>query len=235
MVITKEFVKQLKDNNYRKKEGIFILQGDRFCHDAIGTDTQILYTITTDENLKGFPNICLVSEKVFSSLNSKVSGQHIFCVCKKKTVNLNNINKSLILDNIQDPGNMGTLIRSAAAFGFKDVFVLGGASPYSEKVVRSSASQILKINIHEIDLDYLKANKDKIAKNFLVADMFGESLSKIRLQNKNFAVIIGNEGNGVSEEVKSLADITVKIPMEPGVESLNAGVAGSIIMYELGE
>lgn len=235
MVITNELVRNLKDNKYRKDNEIFLLQGDKFCRDAVDTNTEILYTLTTDKSLSGYPNISVISDKMFASLNTGVGGQHVICVCRKSQHDLSRVNRSLILDNIQDPGNMGTLIRSAAAFGFEDIFVVGGASPYSDKVVRSSAGQILRTRIHEVDFSFLKANKSKIADKFIIADMFGQSLDEIRLPKSKIAVIIGNEGNGISVESKDLADTTIKIPMATGVESLNAGVAGSIIMYRLGE
>ena len=235
MIITKEFIKQLRDSTYRKNEGIFLLQGDRFCRDALKTNIEILHTITTNDNLTGFHNISVVSERIFAGLNDSVGGQKIVCVCKKSIPNLDCVNHSLILDNIQDPGNMGTLIRSAVAFGFYDIFVLGGASPYSDKVVRSSASQILKANIFEVDYDFIDKNKVRIADKFIVADMLGETLDKIHLPKQKIAVIIGNEGSGVSDRLRLIADLTVRIPMTPGVESLNAGVAGSIIMHRLGD
>ncbi|MBR4998305.1 MAG: RNA methyltransferase, partial [Clostridia bacterium] len=136
---------------------------------------------------------------------------------------------------LQDPGNVGTLVRSAMAFGFDDIYLVGGADPYSEKVIRSSAGTILNARLHIIDFETIKNNKDKIAKNFIVADMVGESINEIHLPKSRFAVIIGNEGQGVSDEFVNWSNTKISIPMRAGVESLNAGVAGSIIMQKLGE
>ncbi len=235
MELTKENVKLLKDKKYRQENNLFLLEGDKFCHDLLGLDIEIKYTITRDKNLTNFPNICIVSDKVFNSLTSTITSQNIICVCKINDINISAKGNSLILDNLQDPGNVGTLIRSALAFNFTDVYLLGGVNPYNDKVIRSSAGQIFKIRIHELSFDELKKNLTKIADVFIVGDMHGESIDKIRLPKGRKSVIIGNEGNGVSVELKSLANMIIRIPMTDKVESLNAGVAGSIIMQRLGD
>lgn len=235
MNLTNLDIKNFKDKKYKKQNGIFLVEGVKFCNDLLKTDIEILYTITTNKNLKGFPNIEIVSEKMLSNLATTITNQNIICVCKIKEYELNSLGKSLILDNVQDPGNVGTLIRSALAFGFKDIYLVNCADIYSEKVIRSSAGTILKVRLHQVDFETINKNKSKIAKNFVVADMSGERIDKICLPKNEIAVIIGNEGNGVSEDFISLANITISIPMTSEVESLNAGVAGSIIMQKLGE
>lgn len=235
MNLTNQDIKNFKDKKFRKENGIFLLEGDKFCRDALKTNTEIIYTITKDKCLTGFPNIEVVSEKMFNSLTSTVTSQNIICVCRIKNHEIDSIGNVLILDNLQDPGNVGTLVRSALAFNFLDIYLVGGADPYSEKVIRSSAGTILSSRLHLVDFETIKENKDKIATNFIVADMFGESIDQIHLPKERFAVIIGNEGNGVSDDFLSLANTTISIPMANGVESLNAGVAGSIIMQKLGD
>ncbi len=233
MILTNAEVKNLKDKKFRSTNQIFLVEGDKFCHDVMQNGFEIVYTITTDEKLTGFPNIAVVSTKMFESLASTKTPQTIICVCKIKQHDIEAKSNSLILDNVQDPGNVGTLIRSAMAFGFNDIYIIGGADPYSDKVVRSSAGTILKAHVHRIDYGGIESNKNRIAENFLVADMHGENLNKFRLPKGRVSVIIGNEGNGVSEQMFSLATATISIPMCPGVESLNAGVAGSIVMQKL--
>ena len=170
---------------------------------------------------------------MFESLSSTKTPQTIICICKIKEYGIASIGNSLILDNLQDPGNVGTLIRSAMAFGFNDVYLVGGVDPYSEKVVRSSAGTILKAHVHRVDYGGLKSNLSKIADCVLVADMQGTNINKFKLPKGKVAVIVGNEGNGVSTQMIELATAKVSIPMMPGVESLNAGVAGSIVMQKL--
>ena len=234
MNLTNLDIKNLKDKKFRKQNNLFMVEGDKFCKDLLSANVEIVHTITSNKNLAGFPNICVVSEKQLASLATTKTCQETICICKIKSFELASIGNSLILDNLQDPGNVGTLVRSALAFGFDDVYVVGGADPYSEKVIRSSAGTILNCRLHVCDFQTIKQNKESIAKNFIVADMFGESIDKIRLPKTRFAVIIGNEGQGVSKEFRELANLKISIPMTPKVESLNAGVAGSIIMQKLG-
>ncbi len=235
MNLTNNDIKNLKDKKFRKNYNLFMVEGEKFCHDLLNTNTEIVYTITTDKTLKGFPNIEFVSEKMLTSLATTVTNQNIICVCKIKQHSIKSVGNSLILDNLQDPGNVGTLVRSAMAFGFNDIYLVGGADVYSEKVIRSSAGTILNTRLHVVDFETIKENKLEIADHFIVADMKGENINKICLPKGKIAVIIGNEGQGVSKEFMQFVDTKVSIPMAPQVESLNAGVAGSIIMQKLGE
>lgn len=235
MNITNADIKNLKDKKFKRENNLFVVEGNKFCADLLNSDIEIIYTITSDKNLKGFPNICVVSEKMLSSLATTKTNQSVICVCKIKEYDLSSVGNCLILDNLQDPGNVGTLVRSALAFNFNDIYLVGGADPYSEKVIRSSAGTILKARLHICSFEVIKQNKKLIADNFIVADMSGENINKIHLLKKRIAVIIGNEGQGVSDEFLNFADTKISIPMTQKVESLNAGVAGSIIMQKIGE
>ncbi len=212
-----------------------MVEGEKFCADILRAGVEIVYTITTNSKLSVYPNICVVSDKQLASLATTKTNQNIICICKKREVEINSVGNALILDALQDPGNVGTLIRSAMAFGFEDVYLNDCADVYGEKVIRSSAGLSLTARLHVGDYNAIKQNKIRIADLFLVADMNGENINKIRLPKKRIAVIIGNEGNGVSEGFLKLADNVVSIPMSGKVESLNAGVAGSIIMQKLSE
>lgn len=233
MNITNAVLKNLKDKKFRREHGLFMVEGNKFCLDLLNTDVEIVYTLTSNKNLKGFPNIEVVSEKMLSGLATTKTNQDTICICKVKDYEIKSIGNSLILDNLQDPGNVGTLVRSALAFGFDDIYMVEGADPYSEKVIRSSAGLIMSARIHVCDFETIKNNKEKIANSFIVADMGGENINKIHLPKGKVAVIIGNEGQGVSEQFMSLANTIVSIPMASKVESLNAGVAGSIIMQKI--
>ncbi|MBQ8615050.1 MAG: RNA methyltransferase [Clostridia bacterium] len=235
MNITNADIKNLKDKKFKKENGLFVVEGNKFCRDLLNSNIEIVYTITSDKTLTGFPNIEVVSEKMLSSLAATKTNQEIICICKVKEYEISSIGNSLILDNLQDPGNVGTLVRSALAFGFDDIYLVGGADPYSEKVIRSSAGTILNARLHISNFETIKQNKDKIADLFIVADMKGEPINKIHLPKSRLAVIIGNEGQGVSAEFRNFANTQISIPMTSKVESLNAGVAGSIIMQKLSE
>ena len=140
--------------------------------------------------------------------------------------------KVLILDNIQDPGNMGTLLRTSAATNFKSVLLINCVDIYNDKVLRSTMGGIFRVNCIQIkaeELQQLKENNYCIFK----ADMKGENIFNYSKPVKPFALVIGNEANGVSQQVSNFCTHTLSIPMQNGVESLNAGVSGSILMYEL--
>ncbi len=235
MELTKQQIKNLKDKKFRKQNRIFFVEGEKFCADILHYGAEILFTITTNKALKGYPNLCVVSEQVLAALSTTKTNQNILCVCKIKDFEIGSVGNSLILDTVQDPGNVGTLIRSAMAFGFEDVYLVNCADAYSEKVIRSSAGTALFARLHIVNFADVAENKAKIAKNFAVADMFGSPINQIRFEKNKIAVIIGNEGNGVSEEFRSLANLKISIPMSGKVESLNAGVAGSIIMQKISE
>ena len=235
MNITNADIKNLKDKKFRRENKLFMVEGNKFCADLLNSDIEIVVTITSDKNLKGFPNIEVVSEKMLSALSTTKTNQDTICICKVKDYGLESLGNSLILDNLQDPGNVGTLVRSALAFGFNDIYLVEGADPYSEKVIRSSAGLIMNARLHVLDFETIKKNKNKIADVFVVADMDGENINSIHLPKGKIAVIIGNEGQGVSDNFLNLANKVVSIPMSPVVESLNAGVAGSIIMQKLNE
>ena len=235
MNITNADIKQLKDKKYKRENKLFIVEGNKFCYDLLNSDIEIILTLTSDKNLKGFPNIEVVSEKMLSSLATTKTNQNIICVCKVKDYGIESVGNSLILDNLQDPGNVGTLVRSALAFGFNDIYLVEGADPYSEKVIRSSAGLIMGARLHICSFEDVEQNKNKIADDFMVADMDGQNINKLKPTKNRVAVIIGNEGQGVSDRFLRLANKTVAIPMMNQVESLNAGVAGSIIMQKLSE
>ena len=234
MELTKNTIKNLKDKKYRKEQGIFFVEGEKFCLDLLSTDIEIIMTIGA-RDYNEFPNFCKVDKKVIEQLANTVTPQDILCVCRAKFYDIDSTNNSLVLDNLQDPGNVGTLIRSAVAFGFNDIYLVNCADPYSEKVVRSSAGNIIKERRHKVAYTEVAKNKDKIADKFIVADMLGTPIGKIHLPKSKIAVIIGNEGSGVSADFLALADTKISIPMLNGVESLNAGVAGSIIMQKISE
>ena len=233
MILTNAELKNLKDKKYRKEHNLFLVEGEKFCADVLSAGVEIVWTITTDGTKTEFPNLVVVNEQKLSSIATTKTNQNIVCICKRRNVEISSVGNSLILDGLQDPGNVGTLIRSAMAFGFEDIYLVNCADVYSEKVIRSSAGLCLSARLHIVGFDEVKNNKPKIAKVFAVADMNGQNISKICLPKERIAVIIGNEGQGVSDGFKSLADVVLSIPMSGKVESLNAGVAGSIIMQKI--
>jgi len=227
-------LKKLKDKKYRKEQGLFLVEGIKLVEELLKSDYQIKMTISSNENYSNLPNFVLVDYDVLKTIATTTTPQEIVCVCQIPQTNLAvPLGNSLVLDNLQDPGNIGTLVRSAMAFNFSDIYFLNCVDIYSEKVIRASMGAIFKINAHLVDKSYLTAHKDELFDILISTDLNSKSLNQVETKNKLVAVIIGNEGNGVSEELSKIADEKITLPMTDKVESLNAGVAGSIVMYEI--
>ena len=130
-----------------------------------------------------------------------------------------------------NPGNVGTLIRSAVGTGFLDIYLISCASVTNPKTVRSTMGALFKANIYEVDEKFVKTLK-VWNQTVYVADMDGENIFETSFQ-QNCGIIVGNEGQGVSDELIEIATNKISIPMKNNLESLNAGVSGSIIMYQI--
>ena len=227
----KELVK-LKDKKYRDINDIFFVEGKDLCDIAYenGLLREIYILDGYDNIYDGIP-VTYVSENVMKKISDMASISEYFGVCSKKVEN-NIGDKILILDDIQDPGNLGTIIRSAVAFNF-DTIVLstGTVDLYNPKVVRSTKGMLFNINIITRELNtYLNELEDYIIYGTDVKD--GINIKEETMPSK-IAIVIGNEGRGISEEVRNHCNKFIYINMNDKCESLNAGVSASIIMYEV--
>lgn len=225
----KEWVK-LKTKKYRDEVGLFLIEGEHLISEAKKQNV-IEYIISTDLNSEA---TYYVTESIMKKISSQISISTRVAVCKKLKENPIQ-NKILVLDNIQDPGNLGTMIRSALSFGFSDIVLgLDTVDLYNEKTVRSSEGMMFHINIIRKDLNVFFSELDDSYQILFTDVKKGEDIRKISL-NKKQVLIIGSEGNGIKEELKKYATNFIKIPIASTVESLNAGVAASILMYEMME
>ncbi len=174
-----------------------------------------------------------VDEKTIEQLSGTKTPQKVLCIAysQQHLVQLPKDN-FLVLDGLQDPGNVGTLIRTAKASGFEIVFLVDCVRKSNEKLIRSSVGAVLSSNVVEMKradfVEFAKAHK----LNLLCCDMNGQNIFSFKARGQ-VGVVVGNEGQGVSDEIRALCTLSVKIPMCAGIESLNAGVSGSIIMYEI--
>lgn len=228
-------LKKLKDKKYRKSEGLFLVEGSKLCEEVLNSGFEIKYSITSNEfKYNDFPNLVKVDYNIIETISTTQTPQDIVCVCYiPHDINEDPKGNSVILDGLQDPGNIGTLIRSAMAFGFKDMYFIDCPDIYGEKVIRSSMGGIFKIKAHIISREQFIENKSKICDTLIATTLQGQKLYKKDLPKGRLGVIIGNEGNGISEQLINCSDKQIKLPMTDEIESLNAGVAGSIIMYEI--
>ena len=139
----------------------------------------------------------------------------------------------LVLDRISDPGNMGTIIRTAAAAGFHEIALIDCCDPYNPKTVRSSSGGIFYVDLYPISVEELFDECKKTDTKIYITDMAGENIFNMQNIDEKYALVIGNEGGGVSDKMESLSSRTISLPMKSQMESLNAGVSASVIMYIL--
>ena len=228
-------IASLKDKKHRNALGLYIAEGVKMVNEAIENGLPIKYVVATETALSSIiPNgyeVLTVTDSVLSYLSEEMTPQGALAVIKIPNLEVKKPNgKAVVLDGVSNPGNVGTIIRTANAFGYKDIYLINCADPYSGKTVRSSMSGIYFVNLYKTSYEELKTvlNGYKI----IVADMSGESLDEFKIDG-NFAIVVGNEGNGISKEMFDMADSVVKIPMDEHSESLNVAVASSIMMYKL--
>ncbi len=249
-------IKKLKDKKYRDLNNEYIIEGVKIIKEAINEKANIKKVIICDdcEKTSSIPkelmyevakqDCIFVTSKLFESLTDVTNPQGILAIVEKNTVksssNVENekeidYNQDIIvvLDDIQDPGNLGTILRTLDSIGINQILVSKGtADSYNPKVVRSTMGAIFRVKIIECEelektLKDIKKHKFEIVVTSLQAK---DSIYDIDYKKK--VIVIGNEANGVEEKIQNLANKKVKIPMLGKSESLNAAVATGIILYE---
>jgi TrmH family RNA methyltransferase len=244
----KQIVSIIENKKEREKQGLFVSEGLRFCMDAVTSNIRIKTAVVTDEFIKKHPDsfkkiqaasddIKIISQAVCKKIGATVNSQGVFCLCEmpENSQELTG-NRYIVLENLQDPGNMGTIIRTAEAFGMDGVVLVGNCvDVFSSKVLRSTMGTIFRIPVLRFDnLDSLETELK--SKDFClygaVLDSSSKKLSEIHFNSKT-AVAIGNEANGLSDGFKKMCDEFIFIEMNGNAESLNAAVAASVIMWEV--
>lgn len=226
-------IKKLNQKKYRDLNNKFIVEGEHLVLEGIKNNLVEEVLILEELPNKYDVKTNYVSLNVLKYITELDNPAKIIGICKKKNDAIKG-NHILILDNIQDPGNLGTIIRSAVAFNI-DTIILSkiGVDLYNSKVIRATQGMIFNINIVTSDLkEEVNKLKEKGYK-ILTTRVDGGKLIRNLEKNDKFAIIIGNEGQGVSKELQNLSDEFIYIKMNEKCESLNAGVATSIILYEL--
>ena len=237
-----KYAANLKNKKYSKKFQECLVETDKLVIELLdkGLVTQVLVAedkVASFEKLasKAKVKLSVISDDVSKYLSDAVTSSGVFAVVKIPQSTKKTCSKALILDGMQDPSNLGAIIRSARAFGYDNIYLVDSVYPYSYKVVRSSMGYVFDINLIYVSYDELSKLKETDNFKIIVADMDGKDLSSVCKIQDNYAIVIGNEGNGISSTMLDMADMVVSIPMQNGVESLNASVSASIIMYKLNE
>lgn len=234
----------LNSKKYRKLHNLALLEGTKIIDEAIKANQVFYKLFIEEEKAEDYKNylhqvnceVVYTTAKIINSISPTQTPQGIVAIIETRSFEPMVIGGNfLVLDNIQDPGNLGAIIRSAAASGYKNIFMLNCVDVYNDKVIRASMGNLFKTNNYTVSLEQLqKLLSVKENYELLLATMQGENIFEVSIKKgSTIGVIIGNEGSGVTEQVAKLARKTVSIPMQNEVESLNAAVSASIIMYKL--
>ena len=227
-------LKKLQLKKYREQTKTFLVEGEHLVEEAYKAGyLKELFLLEGMETELNVPTSYLTRE-VLHFLTEVEAPQPVLGVCRRKENQLELGNHILVLDGIQDPGNLGTIIRSAVAFHVDEI-VLGNGTvdPFNAKVIRSSQGMIFKTAFLEEDLmAFLPKLKEREYAILGTSVIDGKDVRNIEKMEK-FAIIMGNEGNGMQRELYPLCDSFLYIKMNEECESLNVGVATSIILYEL--
>lgn len=232
---TKNFILTLKKQK-RENKSLLFLDNVKIIKDAIKNNSIKIDCILTSLDSLPFDfdgKIFKTDDKTIEQLSDTKTPQKVLCIAYyTQDVVIAPKTNFLVLDGLQDPGNVGTLIRSAFASGFSFVYLVDSVKKSNAKLIRSSVGAVFDSKVFELSREEFVAFSQKNNLNLLKCDMNGENIFNFKT-DKQVGVVIGNEGQGVSKEISNLCKQSVKIPMMPGIESLNAGVSGSIIMYQI--
>lgn len=216
---------KLNEKKYRDLEGLFIVEGSHLIEEAIKKGV-LVEAFSIDGSIG-----TMVSESVMRKLSSLKTVPNELGIVKKID-NFKIQGNILVLDGIQDPGNLGTIIRSAVAFDIDTIVASNDTVDlYNPKTIRSSEGMIFNINYVVGDLNEILSSLD----NYVIytTNVFdGESVDTVN-KGENYAIIMGNEGNGVKDSISKFANKRLYIPISSKCESLNVAIATSIILYEL--
>lgn len=247
----KEYKKLLINKKYRKNEKKYVLEGIRLIEDAAKENSVIDCVLITEKAMTKYgESLDLLSSKVKKKiyisdelgeyLSDTEGTQGVFAICNilDKTDLSSKIyigGRYIILDKLQDPGNVGTIIRTADAIGIDAVILCESCDIYSPKVVRSTMGSMFRIPLYDNfkTEQVLTLMREKNVKSYAaVIDDDADNLAEVDFKNGG-VVVIGNEGNGLNEKTESLCDRKVTIKMHGNINSLNAAMAAGIIMWEM--
>ena len=226
---------KLKDRKYRKKTNTFIVEGRHLVLEAYKAGKIIELILEKDEVLPLDLPIVYVTNEIISRISEMETPSTVMALCKMDCEEEIKGEKILMLDGIQDPGNLGTIIRSSLAFNV-DTIVLSPecVDLYNPKVIRSTQGMLFGINIIRKELEpIIKELKEKEIPVYGTRVEYGEDIVNLKDKDrKKYALIMGNEGQGVRGEILDMCDKYLYIDMNDQVESLNVAVATSILLYE---
>lgn len=224
-------IASLSEKKYRKLYGLFIVESVKAVNECLSAGMEVEEIVCTQDLFDKYPNALIVTDELFERISTEKSPQGVLAVVKLPQTELKAPQGScLLLDRLQDPGNIGTIIRTANAAGYTDIYLVNCADVYSPKAVRASMGGVFYVRLHEGGYDEVFNALAGVP--LITADVSGEDIFDFKAPEK-FCLCIGNEGGGVSDTVVNQSAYKVKIPMRETCESLNAGVSAAVAMYVL--
>ena len=237
---------KLTKKKYRDEYGMYLLEGVKPLLDALDTGIYVRNILLCDDvgSRQDYPDEITVrlDRKLFERLSDTGTSQGVIAIAEKLCYDYETSSEKagmkgsniVVLDRLQDPGNIGTIVRTAEAAGYRGIIVTAGSGDiYSPKVVRAAAGSLFRMPVLQVDdsmeaVNMLRKMNKRIVTAALDTDIYYYQTDL----TENIALVIGNEGQGVSEVFMESSDIKVRIPMEGSIESLNAAVAAGILMYQ---
>ena len=241
-------IKKLKDKKHRDESNEYIIEGVKLIEEAVKENARIKKIIVCEDTTRTYEipthimyeiakyECVYVTNKVFASITQVTNPQGIMAIIEKGDTNVQiDYTQDIIvaLDDVQDPGNLGTILRTVDSIGLNQIIVSKGtADAFNSKVVRSTMGAIFRVKIIEVENlpQSIKEMRRHHFKLMVTSLQTENSIYDIKFNKK--IIVIGNESNGVSKEIQEMADEKAKIPMLGKTESLNASVAAGVVMYE---
>ena len=243
--IIKDTGKLIASSSARRSHGLFVLEGARLCFDVLNSVYEVKTLLITERVTDKYPDevaaLCakserayVITEEIANKLTDTDTPQGIFAVCKMAESTAELGNRVIALDNVQNPSNVGAVIRTAEALGIDSVLIGGGCDIYNPKVLRASMGSVLRMSINMCSnlADTLSSLKPDYQICATVPKSDAKAITDVDFTMPTVCVI-GNEANGVSAEVLDASDMLITIPMKGKAESLNASVAASVTMWEM--
>jgi len=247
--VIKLYQKLSSSKKERLQYGLFVLEGLRIVEDALCENADLTHIILTESafekyggsvfqaDLRNTKKI-VISNELGRKISSTDNTQGVFAVCRipqEKKINFVQNGKYIVLFGLQDPGNMGMIIRTADALGIDGIIISGSCDLYSPKVIRSTMGSFLRMNImveNSAEKLFGMLKENNVFSSAAVIDKNAQNINSCGFSGSQ-AVFIGNEGNGLPDEISDMCDRKIIIPMYGNINSLNAAMAAGIIMWEL--
>ncbi len=238
---TVKYIRALsRERELRCQKHEFVCDGEKLLREAMAEKAEIVTALFSVEKYSEVPEIpgaevLLVTQDVLDSITTLKSAQDVIFTCRMRKSEEKPFSRIILLDRLQDTGNLGTIIRTADALGIDAVFEDGCADIYNPKTVRAAMGSLFRVPVISASFTELIPKLRVQGMRIYASELYGDVKSVTDTDLSCAGVVIGNEGNGVRREVSAVCDASIIIPMRGGAESLNASVAAAIFMYEMSE